>query len=226
MKEEKKLNHFGGWAQWPTLHPHRWLLLPPMPCGPPHCVLLCLHHCSCHPIEGCTMVLFSGVVGILWLPLHINNPQPSTSSVHACSQGLWAFSGQYCWLIIPQALKLSICAHFQRLWAFSGPALLPSPLTTPQNPWNQVFMLNFRRYYPSNPQERVFALIVGSLYPPPPPQQPSDPITPKIEHECSFSVVVVSLWLPTSTTPSKLSMNMVCFCVQWFPFLRHHLHWL
>ena len=38
MKKGKKTNHFGEWARRPTLHPHRRLLFPPVPYGPPRCV--------------------------------------------------------------------------------------------------------------------------------------------------------------------------------------------
>ena len=140
-------------------------------------------------------------------------------SVRARSWGLQAFSGHHRRSTIPQAPKLSVCARFRKLWAFSGLAPLSPPLTTPRTLEIKCLRSISGVTTPPSPTPKNECLCsLWALYPPPPPRQPSDPITPEIECECSFSVVVVSLWLPTSTTPPKSSTNMVCFRVWWFPF--------
>jgi len=134
---------------------------------------------------------FSGVAGFLWPPPPINNP---TSP------------------------EIERSRSFLEVVGFPWASATATTINNPPEPSKSSVHARFRVLLPLQPRKRVFALVVCPLYPPPPPRQPSDPITPEIERECSFLVFVVSLWLPTSTTPPTLSTNMVCFRVRWFPF--------
>ena len=160
--------------------------------------------------------LFSGVVGVLWPPSHLNPQHRAFVLVLGPCSSLW--------LPPPINSCLSTTAYQQshkpRDWA-SVLAFGGCRLSLGQGHCHHC-------QEPPTPEIkhlRLFSVVVG--YPPPPQQQPSDPITPEIERECSLSVVVVFLWLPSSTFLKIEHLHSIsgvwgCFWPLQLPQLNHH----
>ena len=117
-----------------------------------------------------------------------NHPEPRKTSVRTCFQGLWpSFDHQqpttpenecsrsflgvagFLWppppINNPTSPKIECLRSFSEIVGFLWASATVTTINNPQNPRNQVFALDFGCYYPSesNPQKRVFVLVVGSL---------------------------------------------------------------
>jgi len=142
--------------------------------------------------------LFSVVVGVLWSPT-THKPQHWAFMLVLGACGLAVVTTAYqqshkprnrAFVLTFGGCELSLgqrhCCHCQQP---------PEPSKSSVHTW-------FRVLLPSNPRNRAVALVFSgyglSLSAA---TTTTAPVTPEIERECSLSVVLVFLWLPTSTTP-------------------------